>query len=168
MASSSSNSDTTTSPADRNSLTALPVVLADEKAHTHKNAQLFDVVTKYELGDIAEAETFGNARVLGRKVKTVIAKYAVSCDGKVGERWNRMPSQQRSLIKALHAAAPWLRAFEDDWASEWLLSKGVNQRVTDCNRATYKEKERSIQLSKKINGKQSQPGNPPIIEPSPS
>jgi hypothetical protein len=158
--------DSTTLPVGRNSLTAPQLigykkVPVNEKAHIRKNAQLFDIALKYELGDIAEADTFDNARGLSRKVKTVIAKYAINCDGKISKRWNRMSSQQRSLmVKALHAAVPWLKSFEDDWASEWLLSKGVNQRVTDCSRASYKqkEKERFDRLAKKIREKTSQTG----------
>jgi hypothetical protein len=119
------------------------MVSVTEKAHIRKNGDLFEIASKYELGDIAKADTFENARRLGRKVKTVIARHAVNCDGKVTKRWRRMSSQQRSLmVQALHSAAPWLKMFEDDWASEWLLSKAVNQRVTEYNRASYKRKEK--------------------------
>jgi hypothetical protein len=75
--------DSTTLPVGRNSLTAPQLigykkVPVNEKAHIRKNAQLFDIALKYELGDIAEADTFDNARGLSRKVKTVIAKYAIN------------------------------------------------------------------------------------------
>ena len=38
------------------------------------------------------------------------------------------------MCQKLAAKAPWLLYFEQEWASDWILSRLLNQRVWDRNR----------------------------------
>lgn len=113
-----------------------------EKYDLWKLSQLFDLANKYNLGDAARFDTVDKARNLTRKVRIVITKHAADADGWITKRWNTISSQSKATMsKALHRNTPWLSFFEEDWMAEWLLSRQLNQKVSDVNRATHKTKE---------------------------
>jgi len=114
-----------------------------EKPNLRSNGDLFTLTTKYDLGEMALEDSFDKASRLWRKVKVIVTKTAVDSDGKISMRWRKLSLQSRSaMVEALYAVAPWLRYFENDWGAEWLLSKAINQRVTDANRGNAKKKEK--------------------------
>jgi hypothetical protein len=116
-----------------------------EKANIKKGANFLDLVVKYDLGEEAFIDTFDGAVKLWQKVRIVIGKVAVGLDGKVTTRWAKIPlAKKLSIISTLHKAAPWLHTFEDCWAAEWLLSKAINQRVTDRNRGAKKMRQKEM------------------------
>ena len=49
-----------------------------------------------------------------------------------------------AIISILHKAAPWLNNFDGCWAAEWLLSKAINQRVTNENRDLKKRRHKHL------------------------
>lgn len=113
-----------------------------EKRNTRALVNLFNLTNRYHLGDQARLDTVDGAKGLSRKVKAVIGRYAVAADGKVAVRWSHISCHDRwTMIKVLNSGATWLENFENHWLSEWVLSKGVNQRVTDTTRASYKRRE---------------------------
>lgn len=102
-----------------------------------KGTDLYNVICKYNFGNDAVLDTSYGAKVLHRKVKAIITKYAVDESGNVSRRWPKLSTQTRGLmIKDLTSKARWLSRFEDDWAAEWILCKAVNQRVVDRQRKT--------------------------------
>lgn len=112
-----------------------------ESANVSNGTDLYRLVCKYKLGDAALADTNYKAKLLFRKVKVVINKFAVDPDGRVSKRWTRQPIEVRyRMLKELTKNACWLSRFEDNWAAEWLLSKGVNQRKVDAGRKTANQK----------------------------
>jgi hypothetical protein len=113
-----------------------------EKQEIRALTHLFSLVNRYQLGDEARLDTVDGAKGLSRKVKAVIGRNAVTATGQVSERWSRVGAHDRwTMVKALNSSAPWLEKFTNHWLSEWVLAKGVNQRVTDMNRASYKRRE---------------------------
>lgn len=113
-----------------------------EKRKTRALTHLFDLANKYRLGDEARLDTVDGAKGLSRKVKAVIGRHAVAANGRISGRWSWISCHDRWIMtKALNSSATWLENFENHWLSEWVLAKGVNQRVTDLNRASYKRRE---------------------------
>ena len=113
-----------------------------EQKYVQKTADLFNIIRKYNLGSEALEDTFEKAKGLSQKVKATIAKHGTDGNGKVAKRWNKLSTERRNLmVKELHTAAPWLEEFEDDWACEWVLSKGINQRTSNGSHSSYREKE---------------------------
>ena len=122
-------------------------VPGSEKKNIKKGGDFLDLVVKYGLGEEAFADTFDGATGLWQKVRTVIGKVAVGLDGKVTTGWAKLPLAKKvSIISTLHKAAPWLHAFEDCWAAEWLLSKAINHRVTERNRRANKKRHEEMML----------------------
>jgi hypothetical protein len=112
-----------------------------ESANVSNGTDLHRLVCKYKLGDAALADTDYKAKLLFRKVKVVINKFAVDPDGRVSKRWARQPIEVRyRMLKELTKNVCWLSRFEENWAAEWLLSKGVNQRKVDAGRKTANQK----------------------------
>jgi hypothetical protein len=106
-----------------------------------KGSELFDLVVKHGLGEEAFTDTFDGATGLWHKVRTVIGKVAVGLDGKATTRWAKIPVQKKmAIITTLNKAAPWLQAFQDGWAAEWLLNRAINQRVSDGSRKVKKRR----------------------------
>jgi hypothetical protein len=135
-------------PVDLHSDPASPVsqtphkkVPKSEKAKVKRNGDFFDLVVRYNLGEQAFADTFGGAAELWRKVLSVVGKVAVGLDGRVTVRWAKVTHAGKlHMINLLQKGAPWLKAFQNSWGAEWLLSKAINQRVTDGNRGTNKRR----------------------------
>lgn len=143
-----------------------------EKTSTKKHADFFDLVARYDLGEMAFADTFGGASGLWRKVRTVVGKVGVGLDGEVTVRWAKTSLAKKvSMVSLLHKAAPWLAGFENFWGAEWLLSKAINQRVTDGNRAANKRR-RDEMMAQLAQTKAAPPtlasSQPPASSPLPS
>lgn len=113
------------------------IIPSSEARYVKKGTDLHSVIRKYNFGNDAVLDTSHGAKILHRKVKITISKYAVDESGKVSRRWLQLSTQTRGLmIKDLISKARWLGRFEDDWAAEWILRKAVNQRVVDWQRKT--------------------------------
>jgi hypothetical protein len=52
--------------------------------------------------------------------------------------------EKLAIISIFHMAAPWLTNFDGCWAAEWLLSKAINQRVTNENRDLKKRRHKHL------------------------
>ena len=146
-----------------------------EKSKIKKGGDFLDLVVKYGHGEEAFADTFGGATKLKNKVRTVIGKVAVGLDGKPTVRWAKIPlAKKLAIISMLHKAAPWLKNFDDCWAAEWLLSRAINQRVTNENRAPKKRRhdEMIMQLAQSTaqstaqSAPQRSSQSPPPLDPS--
>lgn len=113
-----------------------------EKQEIRALANLFNLANRYQLGDEARLDTVDGAKGLSRKVRAVIGKHVVTANGQIAERWSNIDVHDRwVMVKALNSSAPWLDRFANHWLSEWVLARGVNQRVTDINRDSYKRRE---------------------------
>jgi hypothetical protein len=141
-----------------------------EKSKIKKGGDFLDLVVKYGHGEEAFADTFGGATKLKNKVRTVIGKVAVGLDGKATVRWAKIPlAKKLAIISMLRKAAPWLKNFDDCWAAEWLLSRAINQRVTNENRAPKKRRHDEMILQLAQSTAQSAPRSsqsPPPLDPS--
>jgi len=78
---------------------------------------------------------------LGNKGKHLIraaVPYLVvyeSVEGEFRTAWRNISNAGRGkMCQKLAAKAPWLLYFEQEWASDWILSRLLNQRVWDRNR----------------------------------
>ena len=113
------------------------IIPSSEARYVKKGTDLYSVICKYNFGNNAMLDTTYRAKILYRKVKTTISKYAVDESGKVSRRWLKLSTQTRSLmIKDLINKARWLSQFENSWAVEWILRKAVDQRIVDWQRKT--------------------------------
>jgi hypothetical protein len=75
-----------------------------------------------------------------RKVKPIMLR-ATDESGNFDKTWKALSARRSAkMVKAVNKAVPWLKRFEDDWATEWLLKKLIDQRVHDRNRASAKQK----------------------------
>lgn len=110
---------------------------SSDAPYVKNGTDLHNLILKYNFGNDAVVDTSLGAKILHRKVKATISKYAIDKSGKVSRRWPKLPTQTRGLmIKDLISNACWLGQFEDDWAAEWILRKAVDQRVVDAQRKT--------------------------------
>ena len=120
-----------------NASSSSAIIPSSEARYVKNGLDLHNLVRKYNFGDEAVLDTSYRAKILHRKVRATISKYAIGESGKVSRRWPKLPTQICSLmIKDLISKARWLSQFEDDWAAEWILHKAVDQRVVDAQRKT--------------------------------
>jgi hypothetical protein len=142
MAQSSFPSTTTTS------CSATTKVPFKERNNVNKPADLYDVVLRYDLGDVAIADTENEAKLLRKKLTTVINRHAVDDTGKVLSRWRKQPVTLRSnMVRNLIRGASWLEKFEGDWAPEWLLARRVDMKHSEGQRKILRNKEKSYKLA---------------------
>jgi hypothetical protein len=64
----------------------LRTVPESEQTNLRTNADLIEIVRRFKLGNDAMKDSFDKAKGMTRKVKVVIAKYAVDRDGNVRKR----------------------------------------------------------------------------------
>jgi hypothetical protein len=123
------------SPPPRKSL--VPASKAKEVANF---AALSNIAREYRLGHEALSDLAYKGENLIRKVKPFILR-ATDESGYFYKTWKALSARRSAkMVKSVNKAVPWLKRFEDDWATEWLLKKLIDQRVHDRNRASAKKK----------------------------
>jgi hypothetical protein len=109
-------------------------------------SNLLLLAREYELGNEACIDLRTKGERLIRKLKPIIVRHAADEDGAFRKTWKDLSTTRRGLIaQSVHKVAQWLLNFEEDWATDWILKRLIDQRVHDRNRAKAKKKEESDQ-----------------------
>jgi hypothetical protein len=105
-----------------------------ERKRVHNFKDLLDVANKYGIGSTAKPYLKNRGRRLIRIINPLMSQYAMT-KGKFGTLWSNLANATRGkLCESLREIVPWLTFFEQDWGSDWICSRLINQRVWDCNR----------------------------------
>lgn len=98
-------------------------------------SQLAGLVERYTLGKDAAKDTANNAEALDDKIKDLIIRNG-NAEGKITTFWCKMTTQQRyRFTSRLREVSPWFKHFENDWGTDWVLSRAVNLHVTKSKRS---------------------------------
>jgi len=106
--------------------------------------QLFALSEEFKLeAKVCKLFADSGRRVI-RLVKPIIAKHATDSSGKFTMTWKMLSSTQRAtLVRFVSDAEPRLEGlFEGEWATDWVLKKLIDQRVSDAKRLGGKKRKR--------------------------
>jgi hypothetical protein len=147
MASISFSSSSSPATSSNRSLTALPTtgprqVPLSKKKNIAKFDNLLFLAREYDLGDEARLDLCARGERLIRKIKPIIVRHAADEDGAFRKTWKDLSTTRCGITaQSVHKVAPWLLNFEENWATDWILKRLIDQRVHDRNRAKARRKE---------------------------
>jgi hypothetical protein len=99
--------------------------------------QLFALSEEFKI-EAKVSRLFANSgsRII-KLAKPIITKHATDSSGRFTKNWRMLSSTQRAtLVRFVSDAEPRLEGvFEGEWATDWVLKKLIDQRVSDAKRS---------------------------------